>query len=267
MHETDRWSFLEGSLMSADAEEGLVSAASAEDRYAWQQEVTGFGPAGQARLRAATVLVSRIGGVGGTAAAYLAAAGVGRLLLAHGGSLRLDDLNRQILMNTPGVGSLRVDVADETLRGLNPDVMIETIPANITAENASELVARCDLVVSAAPLFAERLALNQAAVRWKKPLVDAAMYDLEARLFVRETQDDPCLACLYPAEPVAWRRRFPVLGAVAGVIGSLAALAAIQVLAGMPRPTAGRLLHFDLDAFAGRQITIPKRADCPVCGR
>lgn len=243
-----------------------TGTAGGETRYAWQLDVSGFGVAGQARLREATVLVSRVGGVGGTVALYLAAAGVGRLVLAHAGPLRFDDLNRQILMNTPGVGSPRVEVAEATLAGLNPEVVVETIPANIDAEHAAAIVGRCDLVVSAAPLFAERLAMNQAAVASGTPLVDAAMYDMEARLFVRETSRDPCLACLYPADQPQWKRRFPVLGAVSGTIGSLAAVAAIQVLTGMPRPAAGCLTHLDLTSLTLRRIAIERRQDCPVCG-
>lgn len=240
--------------------------ADKDDRYAWQRDVTGFGDEGQARLREATVLVSRVGGVGGTVAVYLAAAGVGRLVLAHAGPLRIDDLNRQILMNTPGLGRPRVETAEATLAALNPDVAVETVPANISDANAAEIVSRCDLVVSAAPLFSERLAMNTAAVACDRPLVDAAMYDMEARLFVRETASDPCLACLYPADPPQWKRRFPVLGAVSGTIGSMAAVAAIQVLTGMPRPPASSLTHFDLSTFALRRVTIARKQDCPVCG-
>ena len=240
---------------------------SGEDRYAWQEAVTGFGAEGQKRLRDATVLVSRVGGVGGTAAIYLAAAGIGRLILAHAGPLRLDDLNRQILMNTPGLGQSRADVATATLASLNPDVAVEAVPENISPENALSLVRRCDLVVSAAPLFSERLAMNAAAVASGTPLVDAAMYDMEARLFVRETASDPCLACLYPADPPEWNRRFPVLGAVSGTIGSLAALAAIQVLADMPRAAAGRLTHLDLSTLSQQHVIIQRRDTCPVCGK
>ena len=143
------------------------------DRYSWQRSVAGLGGAGQRRLKAAAVLVSRVGGVGGAAATYLAAAGVGRLVLAHAGNLRRNDLNRQTLMSTPGIGRPRVEQAAERLRALNPHVVVETVPENVTADNAVRLVARCDLVVSAAPLFAERLLLNAAAVPQGRPLVDS----------------------------------------------------------------------------------------------
>lgn len=253
--------------VSPPGHKAMRGQARTDDRYAWQRDVTGFGDEGQARLREATVLVSRVGGVGGTVALYLAAAGVGRLVLAHAGPLRIDDLNRQILMNTAGLSRLRVETAQATLAALNPDVAVETVPANISDANASQIVSRCDLVVSAAPLFSERLAMNAAAISCDVPLVDAAMYDMEARLFVRETDSDPCLACLYPADPPQWKRRFPVLGAVSGTIGSIAAVAAIQVLSGMPRPPAGSLTHLDLSSLALRRIAIARRKDCPVCAR
>jgi len=235
------------------------------DRYSRQRSVTGFGADGQHRLKAAGVLVSRVGGVGGAAATYLAAAGVGRLVLAHAGNLRRNDLNRQTLMSTPGIGRPRVEQAAERLRGLNPHVVVETVPENATADNAARLVARCDLVVSAAPLFAERLILNAEAVRQGRPLVDAAMYDAEARL-MSVLPGGPCLACLYPAPPPHWRREFPVLGAVAGSVGALAALEAIKILTGCGPALAGRLWTFDTAAMTCRTLTIPARRECPVCG-
>jgi molybdopterin/thiamine biosynthesis adenylyltransferase len=235
------------------------------DRYSWQRSVAGLGGAGQRRLKAAAVLVSRVGGVGGAAATYLAAAGVGRLVLAHAGNLRRNDLNRQTLMSTPGIGRPRVEQAAERLRALNPHVVVETVPENVTADNAVRLVARCDLVVSAAPLFAERLLLNAAAVPQGTPLVAAAMYDAEARL-LSVLPEGPCLACLYPVPPPHWRREFPVLGAVAGTVGALAALEAIKILAGYGTPLAGRLWTFDTAAMTCRTLTIPARRECLVCG-
>jgi molybdopterin/thiamine biosynthesis adenylyltransferase len=126
-------------------------------RYEWQLNVRDYGEEGQRKLKAATVLVSRIGGVGGAAAIQLAAAGIGKLVLAHAGNLRLDDLNRQLLMNTDWIGKPRIESALSRLKALNPHVEIDTVNANISEENAADLVSRCDLVVGAAPLFTERL--------------------------------------------------------------------------------------------------------------
>ncbi len=235
-------------------------------RYEWQLWVPDFGEAGQQRLKAATVLVSRIGGVGGTAALQLAAAGVGRLILAHGGELRLNDLNRQLLMTTAGIGVRRVELATERLRELNPHVEIETVAENFSEANAAELVSRCNLIISAAPLFAERMLMNREAVRQRKPLIDCAMYELEGRLTTIIPGQTPCLACMYPEPPVNWNREFPVFSAVSSTVGSMAGMEAIKLLASLGEPLAGRLLVFDLRDMSFRKLSIARRADCAVCG-
>jgi molybdopterin-synthase adenylyltransferase len=235
-------------------------------RYEWQLSVREFGEEGQRKLKGAAVLVSRIGGVGGAAAIQLAAAGVGKLVLAHAGNLRLDDLNRQLLMTTDWIGRARVESALLRLRALNPHVEIETVAENVSDSNAAELVSRCDLVVGAAPLFTERLLMNCEAVRQRKPLVDCAMYDLEGRLMTVVPGQTACLACLYPEPPPNWSRKFPVFSAVASTVGSLAAMEAIKLIAGLGQPLAGKLLTFDLRDMSFRTIAIARRPDCAVCG-
>jgi molybdopterin/thiamine biosynthesis adenylyltransferase len=196
----------------------------------------------------------------------LAAAGVGKLVLAHAGNVRLDDLNRQLLMTHAGLGRPRAELAPVRLRELNPHVEVEAVNENISAANADRLVAGVDLVVGCAPLFEERLELNRAAVRQGKPLVDCAMYDLEVQLTTVLPGRSACLACLYPEPPALWRRRFPVFGAVSGVVGSLGAVEAIKVLAGLGEPLAGWLLLGDLGDMSFRKVRVERRADCPVCG-
>jgi molybdopterin/thiamine biosynthesis adenylyltransferase len=235
-------------------------------RYEWQLSVRDFGEAGQRKLKAARVLVSRIGGVGGAVAMQLAAAGVGRLVLAHAGNLRLDDLNRQLLMSTEGIGRPRIESAEARLRALNPHVEIETVAENISEANAAELVGRVDMVVGAAPLFTERLLMNREAVRQGKPLVDSSMYDLEGRVMTVVPGETACLACLYSEPPPSWKRQFPVFSAVASTVGSLAAMEAIKLIAGLGQPLAGRLLSLDLREMSFRTIGISRRADCTVCG-
>lgn len=234
-------------------------------RYEWQLWVRGFGEAGQRALKGATVLVSRCGGVGGLVAYELAAAGVGRLVLAHAGELRADDLNRQLLMSHDGLGRPRVELAARRLRELNPLVEVEPVPENVSEANAERLVAAADVVASCAPLFRERLLLNRFAVRQGKPLVDCAMFELEAQLTTVLPGRSPCLACLYPAEPPAWDRRFPVFGAVAGAVGCLGAMEVIKVLAGLGEPLAGQLLVFDLADMTFRKVRTRPDPACPVC--
>jgi molybdopterin-synthase adenylyltransferase len=234
-------------------------------RYEWQIWVQEFGEVGQQRLKAATALISRIGGVGGTVAQQLTAAGIGRLILAHAGSLRLNDLNRQILMTTDWIDKPRVESARRQLHALNPQVELEIISENISDANAASLVSQCDIVVSAAPLFSERLLMNREAVRQRKPFVDCAMYELEGRLTTILPGKTPCLSCLYPEPPANWQREFPVFGAVASTVGSLAAMEVIKVISHLGQPLAGRMLTFDLRDMSFREIRINRRADCAVC--
>jgi molybdopterin/thiamine biosynthesis adenylyltransferase len=236
-------------------------------RYDWQLTVRDFGEEGQRKLKAATVLVSRVGGVGGSAALQLAAAGVGKLILAHAGNLRIDDLNRQLLMTTDWIGRPRVASAERRLKELNPHVEIETVAENIAETNAAELVRRCDVVVGAAPLFRERLLLNREAVRRNKPLVDSSMYELEGRLTTVLPGRSACLACLYPEPPPNWTRKFPVFSAVSCTVGSLAAMEAIKLIAGFGESLAGSLLTFDLRDMSFRTIAIQRRPDCAICGQ
>lgn len=233
--------------------------------YEWQLLVPGFGEAGQEKLRAATVLVSRIGGVGGAAAYALAAAGVGRLILAHEGNIRPSDLNRQLLMTADGVGKLRVASAAKRLRDLNPRLEVEAIAENVAESNVEKLVKGADLIVDAAPLFKERFLLNREAVRQGKPMVDGAMYDFEGQVTSIVPGKGPCLACITPADPPAWKRQFPVFGAVAGVVGNLAAVEAIKLLSGTGEPLVGRLLVADLREMAFRTVRVARNPKCAVC--
>ncbi len=234
--------------------------------YEWQLTVPGYGEAGQEALKGASILVSRCGGVGSAVAYYLAAAGAGRLVLAHGGNVRPSDLNRQILMTHDWLGKPRVESVARRLRELNPRLEVVAVGENVSAENAARLVGLADAVVGAAPLFAERFAVNLEAVRQKKPLVDAAMYELEMRLTTIVPGKTPCLACLHPEDPPAWKRQFPVFGAVAGAVGALAAMEAIKAVAGLGEPLLGRMLVADLRDMTLRTIALARNPRCRVCG-
>jgi molybdopterin/thiamine biosynthesis adenylyltransferase len=235
-------------------------------RYEWQMWTPGVGEAGQRKLKAASVFISRIGGVGGTAAYCLAAAGIGRLVLAHRGDIRPSDLNRQLLMTTDALGTPRIDSAARRLRELNPHVEIVAVNENVDERNAAQLVAQADLVIDAAPRFGERFLMNREAVRQHKPMIECAMYDLEAQLTVIRPGVTPCLACLYPEEPPHWSREFPVFGAVAGTVGCLAAVEAIKLITDIGESLAGTLLCADLATMQFRRLPIARRADCAVCG-
>jgi molybdopterin/thiamine biosynthesis adenylyltransferase len=237
------------------------------ETYAWQMRVPGVGEEGQRKLKAASVLISRAGGLGGVAAYELAAAGVGRLILAHAGNIKPGDLNRQLLMTHGALGTSRVECAARRLRELNPRVEVVAIPENPSAANAERLVAMADVVVDAAPLFHERYALNAAAVRQGKPLVEAAMYELSVHVTTVLPGRSACLACRVPEPPPDWSRQFPVFGAVSGTAGCIAAVEVIKLLTGIGEPLADRLLVCDLREMGFRVFRTKRRPDCPVCAQ
>jgi len=235
--------------------------------YEWQMWVPGFGEAGQQKLKNASVLISRCGGLGSVVAYELAAAGVGRLVLAHAGNVKPSDLNRQILMTHAQLGKSRVECAERRLKELNPRLKVLAIPENISEENAGRIMREADLTVDCAPMFQERLALNRAAVAQRKPLVDCAMYELECSITTILPGKTPCLACLVPEPPPQWKREFPVFGAVSGAVGCLGAMEAIKVLAGLGEPLLGRLLTLDLRDMSARVVKLQRNPFCKVCGK
>ncbi|MBL8809712.1 MAG: HesA/MoeB/ThiF family protein [Planctomycetaceae bacterium] len=236
-----------------------------QKRYEWQMWSPQCGEAGQLRLKNATVLISRVGGVGGSVAMALAAAGVGRLILAHAGPLRLDDLNRQLLMKTDAIGSSRVACAAERLREINPLIDVVEVPENMNSENADRWIAQADLVIDAAPLFEERFAMNAAAVRNRKPLIECAMYDFSARIVAVVPGQTACLRCIYPEQPEHWKRQFPVFAAVSSLAGSLAATEALKLLLGTGSSLAGQILTADLLTMTFRKLPVERSENCPVC--
>ena len=234
--------------------------------YRWQMWIPQLGEEGQKRLKGSSVLVTRIGGVGGTAALYLAAAGVGRLVLAHAGNIKKSDLHRQILMSHGEVGESRVEVAAARLRNLNPHVEVEAVGENVCESNVAKLVEGVDLVVDAAPRFEERLLLNREIVRRGKVMVECAMYEMEGSVTTIVPGESACLACLYSSPPTEWKREFPVLGAVSGMIGCLGAVESIKVLAGFGKTLESRMVICDLNEMNFRTVKIARRGDCAVCG-
>ena len=227
------------------------------ETYAWQLNVPEHGERGQSKLAGASVLVSRVGGLGSPVAYELAAAGVGRLVLAHGGMLKPSDLNRQLLMSHAAIGTARVQCAKKRLMELNPNLDVVAVESNITADNVGELVEMADVVVDAAPLFKERLAMNDEAFAKGIPIVECAMYDLEATITTQQEGKTLSLRDLVPEPPAPWQRRFPVFGAVSGAVGCLGAMEAIKCITGMGEPLFNRMLFMDLRSMTTRELQLP----------
>ena len=236
------------------------------ETYEWQLDVPGFGEAGQRRLKNATALVSRVGGLGGPVAFQLAAAGVGRIVLAHGGPLRPSDLNRQITMSRGGLGRPRAQLARETLLRFKPELDVVAVESNINEENVGRLVGGADIVFDCAPLFEERFLMNRECVRGGVPLIDAGMYSTDAQVIPIVPGRTACLACLYPELPPHWRRRFPVLGATSAMVGMMAVMEGIKLLCDLPGSNAGRMILVDTLRCRTRTVEMARRPDCAVCG-
>ena len=235
--------------------------------YEWQMWIPGFGEEGQRKLKAASVLISRVGGLGGVVAYQLAAAGVGRLVLAMGGKVKPSDLHRHLQQSHDRIGGPRLPGVVKRLRELNPRVEIVAVEENASEENAASLVAQADIVVDASPLFPERYALNGAAVHARKPMIECAMFAMEAHITTILPGRTPCLRCITPEPPPDWKRQFPVLGAVSGTVGCLAAVEVVKILTGIGDTLAGTLLVMDLGSMQFRRLHVARRPDCPVCAR
>jgi molybdopterin/thiamine biosynthesis adenylyltransferase len=234
--------------------------------YEWQLDVSGHGIEGQEKLKNSSVLVSRCGGLGSVVAYELAAAGIGTLILAHAGNVKPSDLNRQLLMTHGGLGRSRIESVEKRLKELNPRLNIISVAENIQESNVAELVGMADVIVDAAPLFEERFLMNREAIQQAKPLVDCAMYELEAQITTIIPGETACLSCLYPEQPPVWKRRFPVFGAVSGTVACLGAMEAIKLISGFGETLNNKLLTMDLRTMEFRTLKIKPRKGCKICG-
>ncbi|GAB3372489.1 HesA/MoeB/ThiF family protein [Azotobacter armeniacus] len=238
------------------------------ERYSRQLRIEGFGEEGQLRLKGSTVLVSRVGGVGGTAAMNLARAGVGRLILAHGGKVVPEYLNRWQLVTPADLGRPCADVWAEKLREINPEIEITAINDYVTKENISGLVSEADLIVDGAPLFEERYLMNDEAMRQGKPVCMGAMFSMEGYASTFIPGETGCLRCIFPEKPEFWTdiKIFPAIGPGPVIVGTTIAMEAIKVLTGFGQPLKNILWFFDLESNTTRYLQVERTKDCPACG-
>ena len=217
-------------------------------RYARHLVLRGIGGEGQQKLKAARVLVIGAGGLGSPVIAYLAAAGVGAIGIADDDAVSLSNLQRQIIHTTADDGVLKAESAAAFVGALNPHVSVETIALRVSTENAAGIVEGFDLVVDGSDTFDTRAVVATAAAAAGKPLVSGAvsMFDGQITVFV---PGGPQFRDLYPdtpdAEDLPACEVVGVLGAVTGVIGTLMAMEAIKLIAGLGEPLVGRLLLYD----------------------
>ena len=243
------------------------------DRYARHLVLREVGGPGQAKIRAARVLVVGAGGLGSPVALYLAAAGIGKLGLVDDDAVSLSNLQRQILFRTADVGRPKVEAGAEALKALNPGVQIETHNLRLTAANAAELIAGYDIVADGSDNFATRFLLNDACFFARKPLVSAAVTEFEGQLATYKAYEPgcPCYRCLFAAPPPAGTTvpncsETGVLGAAAGVMGSLQALEVLKEAAGLGTGMAGKVLIFNALTADFRTVRLGRDPVCALCG-
>lgn len=239
-------------------------------RYSRQILLPQIDIAGQQRLLDSRVLIVGLGGLGAPVALYLAAAGVGTLVLADHDQVDLTNLQRQIIHQSADIGRAKVDSAGDRLLALNPQVTIRRIQQALADRTLQEAVADVDLVLDCSDNFATRQAVNAACVSLKKPLVSGAAIRLEGQLSVFDPRqpDSPCYQCLYGngGEEALSCSEAGVIGPLVGLVGSLQALEALKLLAGFGEPLVGRLLLIDALSSRFREMRIRRDPACACCG-
>ncbi len=240
------------------------------DRHARHILLKEIGGPGQKKLSEATALIIGMGGLGGPAALFLAAAGIKRLRLVDPDTVSLDNLQRQILFKTADVGRAKTDAASGALTALDPAIEIETIAASASSETLPALLDDVDLVLDGCDDFDTRFAVNAAAVTAGKPLISGAIGRWDGQLGVFAPSlvpNTPCYQCWVPAPPPDAERcaEVGVVGALTGVLGSAMALEAIKLITGAGQPLIGRLMLYDGLSGTIRTVAVKKDPACPCC--
>ena len=242
-------------------------------RYARHLILDEVGEEGQEKLLGSRVLVVGAGGLGSPMLMYLAAAGIGTIGIIDNDRVDLTNLQRQIVHATKSVGALKVDSARNTLSAVNDGVRIETHPRRLDQDNAAELIAGYDLIADGSDNFATRYLLTDICFRLKKPLVAAALSPFEGQLSTFQPYlgaGHPCYRCLFreppPPDMVPRCEEAGILGAVAGVMGTLQAVEVLKELLGLGDSLDGTLLIYDALHAGFHRIRIAKDPECPTCG-
>jgi adenylyltransferase/sulfurtransferase len=243
------------------------------ERYARHLVLDEVGEEGQLKLLQSRVLVIGAGGLGSPLLLYLAAAGVGTIGVVDNDTVDLSNLQRQIVHATDSIGLAKVESARRTLAHINPEVTIEPHALRLDDSNAAELVGGYDIVADGSDNFATRYLLNDTCYRLKKPLIGAALSPFDGQLSTFKAYlgpPHPCYRCLFreapPPDSVPRCETAGILGAVAGVMGSLQATEVLKELLGIGESLSGTLLVYDALRAGFHSIKLPRDPDCPTCG-
>jgi len=254
-------------------EQNTQRQLSNEERVRYSRHLTmpEVGIDGQRRLKAAHVLCIGAGGLGSPAALYLAAAGVGTIGIVDFDDVDLSNLQRQILHGTKDIGRSKLKSARDRLRDANPNIEVELHECRFSSENASELVARYDLVVDGSDNFPTRYLSNDVCVFARRPNIYGSIFRFDGQSSVFAPHlGGPCYRCLFPEPPAPGTipncAEAGVLGVLPGIIGMVQAIEAIKLILGVGEPLIGRLLHFEALKMKFRELKLRRDPQCPVCG-
>jgi len=233
-------------------------------RYVRQIAVDEIGEKGQELLKRGKVIIVGAGGLGSAVGLYLTAAGCGRLTLIDPDKVEMSNLNRQILYTEDDIGKKKADIAGNIRADRNRDIEINTVAASVTASNAANLLNGADTIVDCLDNFTSRYVINQAAISLKIPLVHGACCELRGQLMTIIPRVTPCLQCVFPQFLPA--QSAPILGSVAGTIGTLQATEVVKLLTGLTPLLTGKLLVYDSQQYTWDMITVERDIQCPACG-
>lgn len=232
------------------------------ERYARQMLL--FGEEGQERLKKAKVFIAGAGGLGCPIALYLAAAGIGEILLADRDTVDRTNLNRQVLHWERDIGELKARSAEAKLREVNPDIRVNAFATTINEANVRDLVGDADLIVDALDNFPTRYLLNREALRSGIPLLHGGIRGFDGQVTTIIPGRTACLECIFPEAPPA--EVFPVIGTTAGIIGVIQANEAVKYLLGRKDLLSNRLLLWDGLTTTLETYAVERRPECPACG-
>ncbi|NLF88601.1 HesA/MoeB/ThiF family protein [Candidatus Bathyarchaeota archaeon] len=235
--------------------------------YSRQLLIEQLGAAGQEKLSGARVAVVGVGGLGSVCSLYLALAGVGYLRLIDPDTVAIHNLHRQILYSADEVGHPKAELAAKLLRKKNPLIKVNAVIEKVDALNVETLLEDVDVVVDCLDNFQTRYLVNRACIKLGVPYVFAAVTGLEGNLAIFNPPDTGCLECtMHSQKENSPKRVFGIIGAAAGIMGSLEALETIKLIADVGSNLSGKMLVCDFTDMSFMTVPLPKNPNCSVCG-
>ena len=235
------------------------------ERYDRQMLISSLGTNGQKKLKTAKVAVAGIGGLGCPTSLYLAAAGIGKIILVDNERFELTDLNRQILGWEKDIGRFKAEVAKEKLDAVNSRIEVEAVVAEITKHNVQNVIEDADVVVDGQDNWKTRFILNEYCVTHNVPFVHAGVSALHGQLTTIVARKGPCLRCIFPKDPPE-REKIPVLGATPALFASLQVMETVKLITGIGKPLVGKMVFANGTEMVFETVEVKRNVECPVCG-